>query len=235
MFSGHQQEPVQLSKIPAAEKHPLKCKWVMWYFKLDKSKPWSENYHEILELEFLEDFWVVYNSLLPMSQIPQGCCYSLFKQGIKPMWEDPRNVKGGRWLVNAGTAGGESEKGEGKAQVRRLQQEEEANAVRTREEEEKNANWLWILISLLGGLDFEEQEDQICGVTINKRPTGDRLEMWTSCAEDKNVTRQIGRKLYDVLDIPEDTVMGYQVHSDCQDRKKVRDRYSMIGGQFQIN
>ena len=29
-----------------------------------------------------------------------GCDYSLFKQGIKPMWEDPQNKDGGRWLIS---------------------------------------------------------------------------------------------------------------------------------------
>ena len=28
-----------------------------------------------------------------------GNDYALFKEGIKPIWEDPRNHKGGRWLV----------------------------------------------------------------------------------------------------------------------------------------
>lgn len=28
-----------------------------------------------------------------------GNDYALFKEGIKPQWEDPRNNKGGRWLV----------------------------------------------------------------------------------------------------------------------------------------
>ena len=29
-----------------------------------------------------------------------GCDYSLFKKGIKPMWEDDANKIGGRWLIN---------------------------------------------------------------------------------------------------------------------------------------
>ncbi|KAG9339857.1 hypothetical protein JZ751_022362 [Albula glossodonta] len=28
-----------------------------------------------------------------------GCDYSLFKDGIEPMWEDERNKRGGRWLI----------------------------------------------------------------------------------------------------------------------------------------
>jgi len=28
-----------------------------------------------------------------------GCDYSVFKSDIKPMWEDPTNKNGGRWLI----------------------------------------------------------------------------------------------------------------------------------------
>lgn len=28
-----------------------------------------------------------------------GCDYSVFKSDIRPMWEDPINKNGGRWLI----------------------------------------------------------------------------------------------------------------------------------------
>lgn len=34
------------------------------------------------------------------SELRQGCDYSLFKKGIRPMWEDDANKRGGRWLIN---------------------------------------------------------------------------------------------------------------------------------------
>lgn len=34
------------------------------------------------------------------SELRQGCDYSLFKQGIRPMWEDEANKRGGRWAIN---------------------------------------------------------------------------------------------------------------------------------------
>ena len=30
----------------------------------------------------------------------QGTDYSLFKKGIRPMWEDDANKRGGRWLIS---------------------------------------------------------------------------------------------------------------------------------------
>ena len=42
----------------------------------------------------------LYNYIEVASHLPAGTDYSLFKKGIKPMWEDDRNKKGGRWLLN---------------------------------------------------------------------------------------------------------------------------------------
>ena len=33
------------------------------------------------------------------SELHHGCDYSLFKTGIRPMWEDDANKQGGRWLI----------------------------------------------------------------------------------------------------------------------------------------
>ena len=48
----------------------------------------------------VEDFWALYNHIELASRLAAGCDYSLFKEGVKPMWEDDRNKKGGRWLIN---------------------------------------------------------------------------------------------------------------------------------------
>ena len=207
LLAGNQ-ETMQLSHVHPALKHPLKCKWAMWYFELDESKEWSDNNHHVLDMEFLEDFWVAFNNLLPVSKIPGGCSYSLFKHGIEPKWEDPRNEDGGRWMVNAGTK---------------------------LEEQERNGRWLETMVSLIGGEEFKEYEDQICGATISAKSMGDRLALWTSRARDKEVTCQIGRKLYDVLDLPDDTEIGYQVHADSQQSGRAKLRYTITksGDRFQ--
>uniref|UniRef100_A0A8C2CNS7 Eukaryotic translation initiation factor 4E family member 1c n=1 Tax=Cyprinus carpio TaxID=7962 RepID=A0A8C2CNS7_CYPCA len=80
-------------------KHPLQNRWALWYFKNDKSKSWTENLRLISKFDTVEDFWALYNHIQQPSKIGFGCDYSLFKDGIKPMWEDDRNKLGGRWLM----------------------------------------------------------------------------------------------------------------------------------------
>lgn len=41
----------------------------------------------------------LYNHIKPPSDIKAGNDYSLFKKGIRPMWEDEANNQGGRWVI----------------------------------------------------------------------------------------------------------------------------------------
>jgi translation initiation factor 4E len=46
-----------------------------------------------------EEFWEVYQHLRRPSSLPVISDYHVFKQGIKPIWEDGRNANGGKWIV----------------------------------------------------------------------------------------------------------------------------------------
>ena len=41
----------------------------------------------------------IFNHIKMPSMLTTGCDYSVFKSDIKPMWEDPTNKNGGRWLI----------------------------------------------------------------------------------------------------------------------------------------
>ncbi|KAJ8974357.1 hypothetical protein NQ317_001318 [Molorchus minor] len=81
-------------------KHPLQNCWTLWYYESDRSQSWEKNQKEIASFQTVEDFWSLYNHIKPASELRQGSDYSLFKKGIRPMWEDDANKKGGRWLLS---------------------------------------------------------------------------------------------------------------------------------------
>merc|ERR1719233_723955 len=81
-------------------KHPLQNAWTLWFFKNDKARTWEENQRPIITVTTVEDFWSLYNHIEVASRLPPGSDYSLFKEGIFPDWEDPRNQPGGRWIIN---------------------------------------------------------------------------------------------------------------------------------------
>ena len=81
-------------------KHPLQNAWTLWFFKNDKTRSWEENQRPIITVNTVEDFWSLYNHIEVASRLPPGSDYSLFKEGIFPDWEDPKNQDGGRWIIN---------------------------------------------------------------------------------------------------------------------------------------
>lgn len=47
----------------------------------------------------LEDFFGIYCHLRPISELPVISDYHLFRAGVKPTYEDPANVNGGKWQI----------------------------------------------------------------------------------------------------------------------------------------
>ena len=72
-------------------KHPLQNAWTLRFFKNDKARTWEENQRPIVTVTSVEDFWCLYNHIEMASKLPLGSDFSLFKEGIFPDWEDPRN------------------------------------------------------------------------------------------------------------------------------------------------
>lgn len=42
----------------------------------------------------------MYNNIVPPSNVVAGANYHLFKQGVKPAWEDSENKNGGKWVLH---------------------------------------------------------------------------------------------------------------------------------------
>lgn len=51
------------------------------------------------EFNTVEAFCRYFNWLKPPSKLEKNSNYHLFKSGIKPMWEDPANANGGKWVL----------------------------------------------------------------------------------------------------------------------------------------
>ncbi|GAA5975578.1 hypothetical protein JCM5350_002655 [Sporobolomyces pararoseus] len=83
-------------------KHPLYSPWTLWFdsaSKQDKAKSWEEALSKVISFQSVEEFWGLYNNIIAPSHLSPNSNYYLFKQGIKPAWEDEANEKGGKWSV----------------------------------------------------------------------------------------------------------------------------------------
>ncbi|XP_065169892.1 eukaryotic translation initiation factor 4E type 2 isoform X2 [Atheta coriaria] len=63
----------------------------------------SQGYSQALQLvgqvATVEQWWALYSHIIRLHDLPLHTDLHLFKKGIQPMWEDPANSKGGKWVI----------------------------------------------------------------------------------------------------------------------------------------
>ncbi|KAK8779967.1 hypothetical protein V5799_018692 [Amblyomma americanum] len=202
---SNEREQSQLDRTNASLnrplKHPLEHSWSLWYYKKDRSRSWQENLLEISSFDTVEDFWALYNHVEFPSKLPSGCDYSLFKAGIKPMWEDPRNKQGGRWLFNMsknelGTSG--VSKNEGPTDLDHC--------------------WLEVLLCLIGE-GFGEFSDDVCGAVVQIRNKVDKISVWTADVRRLDGNVKIGNTLKERMNLHPRYIVPYHAHADTQSKQ----------------
>ncbi|CAB3402679.1 unnamed protein product [Caenorhabditis bovis] len=176
--------------------YPLKRQWTWWYLNDERNKNWEERLKKVYTFKALPEFWALYDSIRPPSGLNSMCDYSVFRDGIQPMWEVPENQNGGRWLINI-------EKG--------------------RPPEMVDTIWLEILIALIGE-QFDQDMESICGIVCNMRGKGSKISVWTKDANDDDANLRIGmvlkKKLLNAefpnnMQSPVFEVLRYEDHASC--------------------
>jgi len=78
------------------------CFWFL-YFKEQRMKQ-TENYEDNIKkigvFSTAEEFWGYYQHIRRPEYLPKCCEFFLFKSNIRPMWEDPANKGGGRFVIH---------------------------------------------------------------------------------------------------------------------------------------
>jgi translation initiation factor 4E len=78
----------------------LKSTWVVWYRPpTAKNVDYEKSIQSISRFGTAQEFWKVYSHLKRPSSLPSVSDYHVFKQGIRPVWEDNENKKGGKWIM----------------------------------------------------------------------------------------------------------------------------------------
>ena len=188
-LSLDKKETVLSNKEDFNVKHPLNSKWTLWYTKPQVNK--SENWHDLLKpvitFSSVEEFWGIYNSIPQASQLPLKSDYHLFKEGIKPEWEDEQNAKGGKW------------------QYAFNHKRDVGNLI--------NDMWLRSLLSVIGET-IEDDEDEVNGIVLNIRRQIIRIGLWTKDC-DTTKLRTIGERLKKFLKLSEDQKIEFTPHDDA--------------------
>mmetsp|Transcript_4226 Transcript_4226/g.5918 ORF Transcript_4226/g.5918 Transcript_4226/m.5918 type:complete len:189 (+) Transcript_4226:74-640(+) len=85
-----------------APSHQLHHAWTFWYVRRvqgSKATNYENNIKMLGSFDTVEGFWNYYSHLVRPNELPVTSDYLTFKKGIKPMWEDDANRKGGKWIV----------------------------------------------------------------------------------------------------------------------------------------
>ncbi|ORY36306.1 putative eukaryotic initiation factor 4E [Rhizoclosmatium globosum] len=169
-------------------KHKLNRRWTLW-FDSQQKRATQSNWHDALKnlitFDTVEDFWGVYNNVIKASGLSAGSNFHLFQAGIEPMWEDPQNEKGGKWV----------------AQVTKARASE------------LDTLWLNTILSVIGE-NFEDAEE-ILGAVVSVRRQGNRLGLWTKSFDDGEKCIRVGTEWKKALGYAPEEMIGFQAHSDA--------------------
>mmetsp|Transcript_25923 Transcript_25923/g.31955 ORF Transcript_25923/g.31955 Transcript_25923/m.31955 type:complete len:200 (-) Transcript_25923:195-794(-) len=175
------------NSVPEIAGLPLHRKWVLFYDSPRISKddvPWHENLHNCGSFSTAEQFWQVFNNVKPSSQLGLNANYHVFMEGILPMWEDPKNVKGGKFVLTLPKRDSKAGK--------------------------LDEWWLFTVLSLIGET-IDAKGNEICGAVVSIRKSQDRIAIWLkSC--DKKICEEIGQRWKTALAVSNKTTLKYHSH-----------------------
>jgi translation initiation factor 4E len=130
---------------------------------------WMEDIRRVINFDSVEEFWGLYNNIVPPSALPQKANYYLFKDGIIPAWEDEANKNGGKWSIQL-------PKDKNRANVDKM--------------------WLYTMLAAIGETfdphltdpEYSEHltDSLVTGVIVSTRPQFYRLSIWTRLAPMMN-------------------------------------------------
>lgn len=191
----------EAGEVDFSKKHPLETKWTLWFDNPNgkqKQTTWGQTLRAVYTFDTVEDFWCLYNNIIPPSRLSYGSDLHLFREGIEPKWEDPRCEHGGKWTAMIP-----------KGQPQML-----------------DSAWLHAVLACIGE-QFDEGEE-VCGVVVNVRPKQYRISLWTKTAANEAVQVTVGKQLKEVLSMPDNVKLGFMAHSDAKrDDRRAKDRYTV--------
>lgn len=170
-----------------SKNHPLNRLWTLWYDskKTLKGDDWEASLVHINTVGTAEDFWVMHNHTKRPSSIDVGASYHFFRQGVKPMWEDPANAQGGKFVFTFSS----------KEDLARLDQV-----------------WEDLLLGVVG--EYLDDGDEICGLVLGKRKTQTKISVWTANKDVLNVLAHIGSNVRREAKVDPSTAIEYFPHRD---------------------
>ncbi|KAF9920506.1 hypothetical protein FBU30_009647 [Linnemannia zychae] len=198
VLNHHQDHPPssQTSALSPSmvDRHPLQHPWTLYYDsnasfnRLGSSQHnYENNLRDLGTFTTVELFARYFNWIEKPHKIENSSNYHLFKDGIKPMWEDPANASGGRWVVT----------------------------LLTRNAELLDRCWMELAYALVG--EQLDLGDDICGAVLSRRTKADRLAVWVRDKDNIEAINGIGKRLIKILDLSKERIsLEFQITTDSK-------------------
>ncbi|KAL9033137.1 MAG: hypothetical protein Q9214_007652 [Letrouitia sp. 1 TL-2023] len=140
--------------LKALRPPPLKYIWSL-IFARNTGNDYDETRFTTLfdNIHNVKLFWEVMNQF-PIHALKMKDSIHFFKHGVRPVWEDPRNVNGGSWTFRVPKANSE-----------------------------KFWEDVLVLASGEQFADVIEQGDDLCGITLSRRFNSDLITVWNRNAD----------------------------------------------------
>lgn len=91
-----ERDALKLDMLRRIRSPPLKYAWAFFHSKRSTSANEGQLTAMVENIITIKPFWEVFNQF-PLGAMKMKDSVHLFKRGVKPVWEDPRNITGGSW------------------------------------------------------------------------------------------------------------------------------------------
>ncbi|GMK55314.1 hypothetical protein CspeluHIS016_0203700 [Cutaneotrichosporon spelunceum] len=161
---------------------PLEHSWSIWYdSKSYKPSPevfaerrsrlgeWEASKLPVGTFDTIQGFWRHLNNIRQPSKLVNYGNYHMFKDNIRPSWEDPSNAHGGKWVL----------------------------FVKSSKNLTVDMVWSDLVIALVG--EQLDPDDHITGVVVSSRPRMDRIQIWTRLKDDIGIVNALGNRILETI------------------------------------
>lgn len=177
------------TSVPEIAGLPLHRKWVLWFDNPKTAKEgisWRDNLKICGTFSTAEQFWEVFNNVKPPAQLIPNANYHIFMEGVLPMWEDPSNCHGGKFVLTLPKRDSKAGK--------------------------LDEWWLFTVLAVIGET-IDAKGSEVCGAVVSIRKSQDRIALWLKGC-DRKICEEIGQRWKTALAVSNKTTLKYQSHKD---------------------
>lgn len=192
---------------------------------------WNDLLKKVITFDSVEEFWGIYvsfhpdtflilppiflvlrrniwqNNITPVSDLQLKSDYHLFKDNVRPEWEDLQNKHGGKWSYQF--------KDKRSVDIDKL--------------------WLHVMLAAIGETLEDDDDGEVMGVVVNVRKAFYRIGIWTRTvgksipgrgdldvaggkgrppSKGEAILKAIGRRFKEVMQLPEGEVVEFSGHTE---------------------